>query len=154
MEEREFHERRKIFKEELKALKDEKYIDEMDYNRMNYAYQLYVQQLDKKKQNNIIETDESMEATDMLQNAQKLESQLEIDPMKELIQKLKTKQQQEMEAVAQNKLTAFTEQKSIHRGQGTDEMDQTEPAHDLPKVSALLQTKPSFSKPEKSRRAN
>ena len=130
MEERDFHERRKIFKEELKALKDEKYIDEMDYNRMNYAYQLYVQQLDKKKQNNIIETDESMEATDILQNAEKFEPQHEMDPMKELIQKLKTKQQQEMEAVARNKLTAFTEQKSIHQGQGTDEMDQTEPAHD------------------------
>ncbi len=150
MEERDFHERRKIFKEELKALKDEKYIDEMDYNRMNYAYQLYVQQLDKKKQNNIIETDESMEVTDILQNAEKLEPQQETDPMKELIQKLKTKQQQEMEAVARKKLTAFTEQKSIHQGQGTDEMDQTEPAHDLPKVSALLQTKPSFTKPEKS----
>ncbi|MBB6446692.1 hypothetical protein [Bacillus benzoevorans] len=142
------HERRKIFKEELKALKHEKYIDELDYNRMKYAYNLYVQNLDKNKAS--IEVPETSETTKVLQNPEQSEL-LVMDPLKELIQKLKDSQQQEAETTAMKKQAAFSQ---MDNGQG----DETVPESFIPEaeqdnpISAPVQEKlrPAFTKQEKS----
>ncbi|WP_416828342.1 SCO7613 C-terminal domain-containing membrane protein [Ectobacillus polymachus] len=41
--------RRQVFKEELHTLKEEKYIDELNFNKMETAYNLYLQDLDERK---------------------------------------------------------------------------------------------------------
>jgi hypothetical protein len=110
------HERRKIFKEELEALKDEKYIDELDYNRMQYAYNLYVQNLDKNKQKvsirASIEGTETSETTKVMQNREQSGMQEE-DPLKELIRKMKASQQQEAEAAAMKKQAVFPQMNKV-----------------------------------------
>ena len=39
--------RRQIFKEELHHLKEKQYIDELDYQKFNNAYHLYLEDQDK-----------------------------------------------------------------------------------------------------------
>lgn len=97
MTEKDAHERRKIFKEELLALKNEKLIDETDYHRMVYAYNLYLQNMEKKNALNRIDSAEPQEDTKRI--SEKSEGQPQgHDPLKELIQKLKARQEQERKA--------------------------------------------------------
>ncbi len=42
MNKKDSHLRRQIFREELRHLKEKQYIDELDYQRIRYAYQLYL----------------------------------------------------------------------------------------------------------------
>ena len=47
MNKRDSNLRRRIFKEELHRLKEKQYIDELDYQRIHYAFQLYLDDEDK-----------------------------------------------------------------------------------------------------------
>jgi len=42
--------RRQVFREELRHLKENSYIDEQDYQKINDAYNQYVQDLDEQQQ--------------------------------------------------------------------------------------------------------
>nr|WP_295972511.1 hypothetical protein [uncultured Bacillus sp.] len=98
---RDSHERRKIFYEELKTLKDEEYINNLDYNRIKDAYHLYVQNLDKYRLMEKIEASLKASAdseSNTMIKEHELSAQPETDPLKELIQRLKERQQQEAEA--------------------------------------------------------
>ena len=46
MNKKDSHLRRQIFREELRHLKEKQYIDELDYQRIRYAYQLYLDEED------------------------------------------------------------------------------------------------------------
>lgn len=140
------HERRRIFNEELKALKDEKYIDEIDYHRLKYAYNLYVQDLDKKNQKSSIESSFEMPETINEYKNQAQSMQEELDPLKELIRKMKESQQLESDTGVMKKTFQMQHSDESDAKMFNAEAKQKETAS-LPVQSKI---RPVFTKTEKS----